>query len=62
MGDLVVMNSSLENNFAKKLFLPFTILEFTLTGTKSSNSKTNSSRILIVIVENDQPSLQVSFP
>jgi hypothetical protein len=53
MGDLIIMNSSLENNFAKKLFLPFSVLEFTLTGTKTSNSKTNSSRILIVIVEND---------
>ena len=52
MGDLVVMNNTLENNFAKKLFLPFSTLEFTLAGTKASNGKTNSSKILIIIVEN----------
>jgi hypothetical protein len=54
MGDLVQMNNSLENSFIGKLFLPFTVLEFILDGNKSSvNDKQNSSRILIVVVENE---------
>jgi hypothetical protein len=55
MGDLVILNNNnFENSFVEKLFLPFTVLEFILTGNKtSSNNKFNSSRILIVIVEND---------
>jgi hypothetical protein len=56
------LNQTNENQLAEKLFLPFTVLEFYLIGTKISNSKSNQSKILIVIVENDQPSLQVTFP
>jgi hypothetical protein len=54
MGDLVEMNNTLENSYIEKLFLPFTILEFILTGNKTSvDDKYNSSRVLIVIVENE---------
>jgi hypothetical protein len=62
MGDLVILNGTLENQFVKKLFLPYTVLEFIFYAEKISSSKSNSSRILIVIVESEQPSLEVSFP
>jgi hypothetical protein len=53
MNELVVMNNTLENNFVKKLFLPFTVLEFNLNAEKTTSNKSNSSKILIVIVESE---------
>ena len=52
LGDLVVMNNTLENNFPKKLFLPFSTLEFTLAASKSTNGKTDSTKIIVIIIEN----------